>query len=42
MSVIVTNNEHLRQKNVIQTTEGRKNLDNIHYMYSRFFVALLL
>ena len=24
---------------VIQTTEGRKNLDNTHLMYSRFFVA---
>ena len=40
MSVIVTNNEHLRQKNVIQTTEGRKNLDNIKRMTPRFFASL--
>ena len=40
MSVIVTNNEHLRQINVIQTTEGRKNLDIIKRMTPRFFASL--
>ena len=25
---------------VIQTTEGRKDLENIHLMYSRFFASL--
>ena len=32
----------LYNKDVIQTTEGRKNLDNKKCIYSRFFVAMLL
>ena len=27
------------KKNVIQTTEGRKNLGNVKWMFPRFFVA---
>ena len=27
------------KKNVIQTTEGKKNLGNVKWMFSRFFVA---